>query len=330
MSGHGVFAVSRAIFDHTVFADEAYSEREAWIWMIGEASWKARTIRLGAAVIDLKRGQLAVSTRFAASKWKWSEARVRRFFKRLISARMIVSESDAHATRLTICNYDEYQKVSLPTDAPETQERRTYDAPPTQQRRKEEDREIREDRKETGSTEPVTRAQQERGDFPSFWLRYPAKVGRGAAERAYDKAIKAGATHAELMAGLATYIANKPPDREWCHASTWLNQQRWLDEWPSTPSQPRSRHERRDDSDRPSRVGTLLAGLADAAGLDARGHRRDEPHAAWDGPVFDAEAGARGGGFELRSLPLAGGSSGSGADRGATVHGFPGRAAFAR
>lgn len=182
---------------------------------------------------------------------------------------------------------------------------------------------------ETGSTEPVTRAQQDRGDFPAFWLRYPAKVGRGAAEKSYAKALKAGATHADLMAGLAAYIANKPPDREWCHASTWLNQCRWTDEWPSQPSQPRSRHERRDDSDRPSRVGTLLAGLADAAGLDPRGHRRDEPSAAWDGPELDAEAGARDGGFELRSLPLAGGSSGSGAGHRATVHGFPRRASFA-
>jgi uncharacterized protein YdaU (DUF1376 family) len=181
---------------------------------------------------------------------------------------------------------------------------------------------------ETGSIEPVARARQEHGDFPAFWLRYPAKVGRGAAEKSYAKAIKAGATHAELMAGLDAYIANKPPDREWCHASTWLNQARWTDEWPSHPSQPRSRHDRA-RHDEPSRVGTLLAGLADAAGLDARGNRRDPAPAAWDGPELDATPRARDDGFELRSLPLAGSSAGGGAGHRATVHGFPRRASFA-
>lgn len=173
MSASGVFAVSRGIFEHTAFADEAFTEREAWIWMIGEAAWKARRVRVGSAVLEIERRQLALSTRFAAARWQWSEARVRRFLKRLISSQMIETETDAHATRITICNYDEYQKVSMPTDAVATHTRRTDDAPPTQQRRKTEDRENRKDSLpsvESGAAAPPKRPKARKGTrLPPDW-----------------------------------------------------------------------------------------------------------------------------------------------------------------
>ena len=38
MSERGVFALDRGIFDHLAFADEAFTEREAWAWLIAEAA----------------------------------------------------------------------------------------------------------------------------------------------------------------------------------------------------------------------------------------------------------------------------------------------------
>lgn len=65
--------------------------------------------------------------------------------------------------------------------------------------------------------------------FEAWWARYPHKVGKGAAERAWPKAL--ALAHAdELTAGVERYIASKPPDREWCHPATWLNAKRWLDQ----------------------------------------------------------------------------------------------------
>lgn len=135
MSG-GVFAVARNIFEHPKFAQEPFTEREAWIWLIREAAWRKRTVRVGKKVCEVDRGQLVSTTRFMASKWQWSEAKVRRFLKSLKSDAMIDAVSDALATQITICNYDEYQKVSLPSDAVSdavsdalaTQQRRTGDA----------------------------------------------------------------------------------------------------------------------------------------------------------------------------------------------------------
>lgn len=136
MSERGVFAVDRGIWDHPSFADEPLTEREAWQWLIGEAAFKDRVRRVGSVVVELVRGQLAASTRFMADKWQWSEARVRRFLKRLKTDAMIDAASDAGITVITICNYNKYQRVSLPNDAATVA---PNDAAATQQRRKTED-----------------------------------------------------------------------------------------------------------------------------------------------------------------------------------------------
>ncbi|WP_455965351.1 hypothetical protein [Methylorubrum aminovorans] len=145
MSERGVFAVDRGIWSDPDFADEKFSEREAFLWLVGEAAWRPVRVRVGSATVDLARGQCAFSTRFMAEKWRWSEARVRRYLGRLREAGIIDAAADARATHITICKYDRFQRVSLPSDAGNdgnaTHPRRTSDAPATRQRRKEEDRE---------------------------------------------------------------------------------------------------------------------------------------------------------------------------------------------
>lgn len=201
----GVFAISRGVFDHVAFADEPFTEREAWIWMIGEAAWKARRVRVGSVIVSLERGQLAFSMRFAAAKWKWSEARVRRFLKRLKSDAMIDARSDAHSTQVTICKYDEYQRVSLPVDAlydaqhdaDVTQDRRSGDAVSTQGRRKVEDREYREDisslRSEGASVGADDHQLSPQKPKAPRATRLPADWAPSTADRAY--AVEHGIPH---------------------------------------------------------------------------------------------------------------------------------------
>lgn len=71
--------------------------------------------------------------------------------------------------------------------------------------------------------------------FQTFWAHYPLKVGKLAAEKAFMRAVRRGATPDELMAGLDRYIANKPEWAHWCHPTTWLRQGRWMDETSSAP-----------------------------------------------------------------------------------------------
>jgi hypothetical protein len=65
--------------------------------------------------------------------------------------------------------------------------------------------------------------------FERFWAAYPRRVGRGAAEKKFDAAIR-HTDIASLLAGVERYVANKPAHQDWCHPATWLHQQRWLDE----------------------------------------------------------------------------------------------------
>lgn len=176
MSERGVFAVDRGIWEHDVLSEnEPFSRREAWLWIVSEAAWKPHKRRIIGRTIDLSRGQYAGSLRFIASKWRWNEARVRRFLTALISAEMLDAKTDAGVTVLTVCKYDEYQRVSLPTDAsPEID----VGAPPTQDRRKVEDKEDKEhsEAKASGASAPLDPAIPER----EYFLRGREVLGKGA------------------------------------------------------------------------------------------------------------------------------------------------------
>jgi hypothetical protein len=66
------------------------------------------------------------------------------------------------------------------------------------------------------------------GDFDVFWELYPHKIGKGAAQKSFGKAINR-TNFSDMLDGLRSYIATKPPDRPWCNPATWLNQDRWED-----------------------------------------------------------------------------------------------------
>lgn len=70
--------------------------------------------------------------------------------------------------------------------------------------------------------------------FREFYAAYPLKRDPGQAEKAFKTALKK-ATHAEIMAGVARYAAEREgKDPHYTkHPTTWLNAKAWLNE-PST------------------------------------------------------------------------------------------------
>lgn len=90
--------------------------------------------------------------------------------------------------------------------------------------------------------------------FDRFWAAYPAKVAKGAARKAWPKALKAAGDVERIIAGAERYAAD--PNREpgfTAHPSTWLNAERWDDDplppkvvtnrWPETPDAPPRREQ---------------------------------------------------------------------------------------
>lgn len=120
MSAAGRFAVSRAVWKHRELAGEPFTRREAWLWMVSEAAWRPRVIKIRGLSVTLERGQLAHSTRYMAQVWKWHHSRVRRFISHLLREEMADTATDTVpdtvARILTICNYGKFQFENGQTD----------------------------------------------------------------------------------------------------------------------------------------------------------------------------------------------------------------------
>lgn len=70
--------------------------------------------------------------------------------------------------------------------------------------------------------------------FAAFWNAYPRKVAKGAARKAWARAIKDGADPADVVLGARRYATdprrNDSDIRYTAHPATWLNSERWADE----------------------------------------------------------------------------------------------------
>lgn len=228
MSERGVFAVDRGVWDHPMFADEAFTEREAWLWMVSAAAWQAKRVRVGRAQVELQRGQLAFATRFLAEKWDWAHSKVVRFLKRLEIDTMVSTSATRETTLITICNYDKY---AFGRNAGETQTETPPDTLPEQPRNKE--KELKKD----NNQEPKKKESPQRvDDWPAdhgdlFWQAYPRKTEKLKAMKTLAALRKSGSvTFANLMAGVRAYAAAGLSQQYTKHPTTWLNAGCWADE----------------------------------------------------------------------------------------------------
>lgn len=80
---------------------------------------------------------------------------------------------------------------------------------------------------------PARRADDTAEAFTRFWEHYPRRVGKQAAQRAFEKAVKAGTEPAVILWGLRANEAALQAQhaRGFCpHPTTWLNAGRWEDD----------------------------------------------------------------------------------------------------
>lgn len=102
--------------------------------------------------------------------------------------------------------------------------------------------------------------------FDAFWAQYPKTTNKPGTRLSWERALKEGATPAEIMAGLAVYPFGEDP-RYWPISTTWLNQERWKGikiSAPPTmvvePDKSRTGWRDRYDSGAGMRVGGAMAG----------------------------------------------------------------------
>ena len=236
----GTVNISRNIWNDTAFKPEPFTEREAWVWMIMEASYKPRKKPVGSIWVDLRRGQLSCSVRFMCDAWSWSKSRVDRFLKRLENRDMIGTESGIGVNVITICKYDDYQGSQVDFGTAKTEKRDSSGTAAGQQRDKPKKGVIHyarmEEERDTNVSLALFALEQKPPDrFEEFWDQYPhrggAKKGKATAQKSWAKAIKDGATQSEIIAGAMRYAGDRQViDGYAKNASTWINQRGWTDE----------------------------------------------------------------------------------------------------
>ena len=173
--------------------------------MILLASHEDKKTLVGGRLVDFKRGQIIASLSFFSKRWGRSKEKVLNFLKLLESDHMIDRCTDQKVTIITICKYEDYQKVeeSSPTDVPTntpTDSRPMSDQCPTETKNVEEC-------KRNNNTNPAYAREEivswdssrERGFYESF-------KGQGSA---IPSAKIVGKTPTEVMGLLDVYMAER-------------------------------------------------------------------------------------------------------------------------
>lgn len=137
--------------------------------------------------------------------------------------------------------------------------------------------------------------------FDLFWERYPRRVAKMAARRAWARAVKVAGGPGPIMAGLSSAVFS--PDPAFIpHPASWLNAGRWMDE-PDPPKRARRGALISPEFDRSG--GEFDADAWSDEALDAF-HRQigridDEPDPDLWSPEAVAAAADQGGGRNVRS-----------------------------
>ena len=106
----GWIAVHRKIASHWIWKDKI--KRCRWLDLLMLAEWEPVTTRYGKHKIFVNRGQVAVTIRSLMHFWKTNNRVVKEFLQTLMDEKMIEVEKESGLTIITICNYDQYQKMS--------------------------------------------------------------------------------------------------------------------------------------------------------------------------------------------------------------------------
>jgi hypothetical protein len=121
----GYIPLHRKIREHWIWSDPV--KFRWWVDILFSVNHTSKTVNVGNKLIECNRGQSIKSIGTWAREWRVDESKVRRFFKLLQDDGMIVTENVVKTTRLTVCNYDNYNAQRRDNDEIMTPTRRDRD-----------------------------------------------------------------------------------------------------------------------------------------------------------------------------------------------------------
>ena len=114
----GWIKLHRQIADNPLWKSEAFTRAQAWVDLILLANHKDSFFYKRGIKIDVKRGQLGVSEKGLADRWKWSRNKVKKFLKELENEHQIKVIKNNVTQVVTVLNYNEFQQEKTPSRTP--------------------------------------------------------------------------------------------------------------------------------------------------------------------------------------------------------------------
>lgn len=130
----GWIKIHRQLKDHWIWTSE--KRLKWWLDILLTVNHCDSSVLVKGTLIECKRGQSIRSLSSWSKEWNVSKGAVRDFFKLLESDLMLIVESLQSTTRITVCNYDDYQDQ---INDKETQRKRKKNAKETPTLSKQED-----------------------------------------------------------------------------------------------------------------------------------------------------------------------------------------------
>lgn len=184
--------------------------------------------------IDIKRGQAIIGLRRLSQETGISIQTIRTCLGRLERSGEITRTSTHRFTLISICNYilfqgkTEHNQHTGNTLSTHSQHHR--------EKVKNIEKYLQNDTDITSQKNDPSRTKNDPDSDPrfiEFWQKYPRKVNRPAAHKAWTKVGCGNSIFEEVIAGLERYINGpwRDKDKRYIpYASTWINGEGWLDE----------------------------------------------------------------------------------------------------
>jgi len=119
MADNGWISIHRKITRNWIWEGKPFSYGQAWIDILLECNHAERKQLIKKKLVKTTRGQSSNSRQTWATRWGWSKSAVDHFLKLLELDGMIQTENIHVTTRLTVLNYDTYQRQTNAGDTAE-------------------------------------------------------------------------------------------------------------------------------------------------------------------------------------------------------------------
>ncbi len=126
---NGWIKLHRQVIEHWIYQDAYYFR--AWMYFLIRANHSDTSILIGANLVEISKGAFITSLNNIASDCNMSLQKTRTFLKLLEKQAMIKKESTTKLTKITICNYADYQVLQQTNNKPITNQQQTNNKPAT-------------------------------------------------------------------------------------------------------------------------------------------------------------------------------------------------------